>query len=263
MKRPTADPAAVKAFWEANPVAAASVAHPPGTAEFFAAYDRLREQNESVEFSNRLHEYDLFKGRRVLDVGCGNGYVLSRFAAAGAEVVGVDITRKAIELCEARFRLAGLTGKFQIADAESLPFADASFDCVTSMGVLHHVPDTEAAVAEIRRVLKPGGRLIVMFYHRNSALFRLRFPIESRLTGKPLQQLVNEVDGVGNVKGDVYSKAELSALLGGFTDLEMTVGLLRPWMVARRGSRFLPQSLLTPLAGRFGWFLYAKARRPS
>src|SRR5260370_37562071 len=64
---------------------------------------------------------------------------------------GIDITKKAIELTRERFRLDNLKGEFRVAEAEHLPFADATFDCVNSMGVLHHVPDTERAVAEIYR----------------------------------------------------------------------------------------------------------------
>lgn len=263
MSRPTPDPESVRAYWEAHPVAAASVDWPLGSPEFFAAYDLLREQNENIEFSNRLHEFERFKGRMVLDVGCGNGYVLSRYAAMGAEVYGIDITKKAIELTRERFRLDNLKGEFRVAEAEHLPFADATFDCVNSMGVLHHVPDTERAVAEIYRVLKPGGRLIVMVYHRNSVLYRFRFAIESVLTRKAVQQLVNEVDGIGNHKGDVYSRAELRELLVRFDAVEAQVALLQPWMVTPRGSRFIPLSWLRPLEQRWGWFLYAKANKPT
>src|ERR1700681_4700792 len=262
MTRPTADRDSVRAFWEANPLAAASIDAPLGSPEFFAAYDRRRERNESVEFSRRLHEFDSFAGRKVLDVGCGNGYVLSRYAAAGATVYGVDIHSKAIELTKKRFQLLNLRGEFRVAEAEDLPFDDGAFDCVTCMGVLHHVPDTERSLGEIRRVLKPGGRLIMMVYHRNSALYRIRFPVDSLVTRKPMQQLVNEVDGVGNHKGDVYSRGELRRLLIGFDSVELEVGLLQPWMVVRRGHRLIPALWLRPFEGRLGWFIYAKACKP-
>lgn len=254
---------ATRSFWEANPVAAAAVPYPLGTADYFAYYDRLREANESVEFSARLHEYADFAGKKVLDVGCGNGYVLANYARAGADVYGVDLTEAAISLTRQRFGLAGLTGDFRTANAEALPFPDDSFDCVCSMGVLHHTPDTERAVREVRRVLKPGGRLIVMFYHRDSALYRLNFRLQRMFRGKTLEQLVNEVDGLGNPKGDVYSRTELRNLLEGFVDLELFTGLLQTWMVTPRGERFIPEGLLKRFAGKWGWFLYAKGRKPN
>jgi ubiquinone/menaquinone biosynthesis C-methylase UbiE len=185
----------IREFWEAHPVAAAAIPHAPGTPDYFREYDRLREANESVEFSYRLHEYRHFAGRRVLDVGCGNGYVLSRYAAEGAEAHGVDVTRTGIRLCRQRFALGRLPGRFVVGSAEELPYADGTFDCVCSMGVIHHIPDAGRAVGEFYRVLKPGGRLIIMVYHRNSAYYRLSMALSRLRTGKSLQQLVRGVDG--------------------------------------------------------------------
>jgi SAM-dependent methyltransferase len=250
----------VRAFWEDNPVAAAAVPYEPGTPEWYEFYDRLRETNEPVDVSYRLHEYRSFVGQRVLDVGCGNGYVLSRFAREGAHTTGIDLTRRAVELSSRRFELMGLAGEFTVGSAEDLPFAENTFECVTSMGVLHHTPDTARAVAEVRRVLKPGGRLIVMFYHRNSAVYR-RMQLRARASGRLLQDFVNEVDGVGNPKGDVYSRAELRTLLAGFDDVALSVGFLQGVPVGRY--RVPPKVLLRPFASRWGWFLYAKARKPA
>jgi ubiquinone/menaquinone biosynthesis C-methylase UbiE len=252
----------VRLFWDENPLCAAAIPHALGSAEYFAHYDAMREANESLAFSSRLHEYPAFTGKKVLDVGSGNGYVLSKYAREGAEVYGVDLTPTAISLCQQRFALLGLRGHFELANAERLPFADNTFDCVCSMGVLHHTPDTTTAVEEIYRVLKPGGRLIVMFYHRDSALYRFNFPVQRLLSRKSMQQLVNEVDGVGNPKGHVYSIAELRDLLRRFESIEMFTGLLQGWMVLPRGGRFIPDRLLQRFESRWGWFLYAKGNKP-
>src|SRR5215213_10298160 len=100
----------VRSFWDANPLCAAAIPHPLGTAQYFANYDALREANESLDFSYQLHEYRQFAGKKVLDVGSGNGYVLSKYAREGAEVYGVDLTPTAIDLCQERFKLLGLHG---------------------------------------------------------------------------------------------------------------------------------------------------------
>ncbi len=253
----------VRAYWEANPLAASAVPHPPGSPEYFDYYDALREANESVEFSYALHEYRDFRGKKVLDVGCGNGYVLSRFARAGAEVYGVDLTDTAVALCRKRFEYAGLVGDFRQGNAEALPFPDDTFDCVTSMGVLHHTPATATAVSEVRRVLKRNGRLIVMFYYRDSAQYRVGFPLLRLWQGKSMQRLVNEVDGSTNPLGDVYSKTELRRLLAGFTGLELSVGQLVGTMIIPRFGRLIPRFVLRMLEGRWGWFLYAKGWKPA
>ena len=252
----------VKEFWERHPVAAASVPHPLGTREYFQFYDALRERNESPTFSRALHEYPRFRGRRVLDVGCGNGYVLSRYAREGARVFGVDLTDAAVRLCVARFQQERLAGDFCVGNAEELPFGDGAFDCVCSMGVLHHTPDTPRAVGEVWRVLKPGGRFIGMFYHRDSLVYRGKLRARSFVSGTDVEALVNEVDGRGNPKGDVYSKAELRKLFEGFRDPELFAGLLGGSGALRRLMRPVPRWFATWLERRWGWFLYVRAIRP-
>ncbi len=254
---------AVRSFWNANPVSAKNIPYPLGSPEFFDFYDKKREAKESLAFSYALHEYKNFVGQNVLDVGCGNGYVLSNYAKEGANVFGVDLTATALFLSRRRFELAGFSGKFYQASAEELPFDKASFDCVCSMGVLHHTPNTEKAIKEIFRVLRPGGRLIIMVYHRNSIAYRFTFPLISLLKQKPIQQLVNEVDGAGNPRGDVYSRPELKKLLHKFEQIEMFVDSLRGAMILPKVGHLIPQNLLQPFEKKWGWFLYAKAAKPA
>ena len=249
--------ARVKAYWNENPLSTAAIEAEPGTPSFFKQYDQLREVNEPPAFAKMLHEYDRFSGKRVLEVGCGNAYTLGKYAECSAKVYGLDITEAAIKISQQRFEYQHLVGDFRVGNAEELPYESNYFDCICSMGVLHHVPDPVKAVSEIYRCLMPGGRLIVMFYHRNSLLYRWVMPIKSFLTGKSLWQLVNEVDGGGNPKGDVYSKREVRNLLEKFKDLEMYAGLLRPSILRS----FLPSSIVEILGKKWGWFLYAKGRK--
>lgn len=112
----------VCSFWEANPLCASAIPYPLGTDEYFRYYDELREANESIKFSYEVHEYRKFSGQKVLDVGVGNGYVLSKYAQEGAKVWGVDIMETAVNLCSERFKLFGLRGGFLVGNAEELPF---------------------------------------------------------------------------------------------------------------------------------------------
>jgi len=252
----------VKSFWESNPLCVNGNPYELGTREFFEFFNAQREDIEPISYSYALHEYKAFNGKKVLDVGCGNGYVLSKYAIEGAEVYGIDITQQGIDLCRQRFLHLDLKGDFRVADAQEIPFPDNTFDCVCSMGVLHHVPDTQKALDEIYRVLKPGGRLIVMFYHRNSAKYRFKYRVWSWFTGKSMQQLVNEFDGVGNPKGTVFSRTELRKMLHRFAEVKMHVGYLETRDLILRGARYLPTNLFKPLAPLIGWNLYAKARKP-
>jgi SAM-dependent methyltransferase len=107
-------------------------------------------------------------GQRVLEIGVGLGADHEQFARAGAQLTGIDLTPRAIELTGRRLAAFGLTSRLQVGDAENLPFEDNSFDMVYSWGVIHHSPDTARAAREILRVLAPGGRFAVMIYHRYS-----------------------------------------------------------------------------------------------
>jgi ubiquinone/menaquinone biosynthesis C-methylase UbiE len=258
--RPRPPNAAIIEFWEGSPLCASGIAAEPGSREFFAIYDALRQQNEPHEFAMQLHEYGRFHGKRVLEVGCGNAYTLAKYAEHGAQVFGLDLTKKAIDVSKRRFDIGGIDGEFHVGNAEQLPFGDNTFDCICSMGVLHHVSNTESATEEIYRCLKPGGRLIVMLYHRNSLLYRVWMPVQARRRRKSIQRLVNEVDGVGNPKGDVYSKGEMKHLLRSFSSIEMFCGCLN---IGPRYEVLIPKWLRKPIDEHYGWFLYAKAYKPT
>ena len=250
----------VRDFWQAHPVAAAANPHPLGSVEYFKYYDRLREVNEPVPFSERLHEYTKFGGQHVLDVGSGNGYVLSRYSLAGAKTFGIDLTRTAIDLCRRRFELQGLRGNFLLANAGRTSVPDGNVRLCLLYGRVapytryHSCPRGNPPSPETRR------HLILMLYHRNSLLFRVKFPIVRALTGRTIEQQVNEVDGLGNPKGAVYSKRELVGLLDGFADLEAFAGVL-PWNKLRSLGRIVPTGVREWCDWHAGWFLYAKARR--
>ncbi|MFP5375268.1 MAG: class I SAM-dependent methyltransferase, partial [Acidimicrobiia bacterium] len=95
-------------------------------------------------------------GRRVLDVGCGRGGTVALLAERfGAEAVGVDLAPEAVAFCRRAHRHPGV--RFEVGDAEHLPFDDASFDAVTNLESSHTYPDVRAFLAEVRRVLRPGG----------------------------------------------------------------------------------------------------------
>ena len=252
----------VRRFWEAHPLSADAIPFEPGTAEFFERHRQLREAIEPPELQRTIYEWDRHAGKRVLDVGCGTGFVVSLYARGGARVVGIDLTWQGIRLTRGRLGLAGLPAMLQQADAERLPFRDESFDLVTSFGVLHHTPDTAAAVREVHRVLKPGGRTIMMFYHRQSFAYQVLFPLKRLLQrpwrGRTAAEQVNAVDGPENPLGRVFSRAELGELLAGFDDLEFASTLL-----FFRWKHLIPRPLVLAVQKRWGWFLYVKARKPA
>ena len=100
-------------------------------------------------------------GKRVVDVGCGGGYMTERLAAAGGTVIGVDVAAGALEAAAARLAARGLTADLQQASGAALPVADSSIDVAVCTDVLVHVPDPVPVIHELGRVLAPGGVLLV------------------------------------------------------------------------------------------------------
>ena len=265
----------VKAFWQQNPVAAEAIGEKPGTAEFFRAFDALREADECEPYaiSDTIHGYSTSRGLKVLDVGCGNGYVLFQYARHGAEVAGVDLTGAAVELSRKRFALGGLSGDFREVDGNSLPFPDNHFDIVCSMGVLHHVANPRPMADEMFRVLKPGGRLIAMLYHRSSwknlVLLRLRRLFDPRYRGRTQQEALNMNDGAECPLALVYSRKGAAALFSRFSQIEFLLTqlswrqfLMLPPLV-RLAERYLPPSSQCWPARRLGWNLNIRAVKPA
>ncbi len=132
-----------------------------------AGYDHQAERRYALEpFIIDLAKFSETRGRRVLEIGVGLGSDHQRFAQAGADLFGIDLTERAVEHTSNRLGLFGLRSRLAVGDAERLDFADGFFDLVYSWGVLHHSPDTPKAVREVFRVLKPGGAARVMIYHK-------------------------------------------------------------------------------------------------
>src|SRR2546425_2925946 len=180
----------VRAFWQAHPCGTKFSDAEIGTREFFASLEAHRYAKEwhipeAADFAGA-------RGLRVLEIGCGLGTDGVQFAKAGADYTGVDLTEAAMDLARKRFELSGLRGELRVSDAENLDFADESFDLVYSHGVLHHTPDIARAVSEIHRVLKYGGRSIVMLYHRDSYNYRVGIRILRRAGARLLKSRSEE-----------------------------------------------------------------------
>ena len=286
----------VRAFWQENPCGTKFADAQPGSRRFYELVEEHRYRTEwhipqAADFSGS-------NGLNVLEIGCGLGTDGAQFAKAGANYTGVDLTEAAIELAQRRFELFNLPGKFRTADAERLDFADESFDLVYSHGVLHHTPDTAAAVAEIHRILKPGGRAMVMLYHRDSYNFRVNISLLRRagvhllkseaglkfvnlITGepvaslrehsrmlrsqeetylKPSEFLNRNTDGAGNPLARVYSRREAQSLFSQFPSVRLqTYYLNKRWLPLI--GRMLPRSIESWLANRWGWHLWIYARK--
>ena len=134
------------------------------------------EQKRNFRYSLQDYMHDAFRfndfiGKRVLEIGCGAGIDSAEFARGGAEVISTDITQAGVELTKGLLEKNDLPPLVIRCNATNLPFKSNTFDGVYSFGVLHHFPEIDTALTEIHRVLKPGGQVMVMLYHRDSLLY--------------------------------------------------------------------------------------------
>ena len=160
--------------------------------EYYTGAERASDSyfNDIEERRYRTHYHlpELFESmdgrdQRLLEVGCGIGVDSIQLAKRGFQVTAVDLTENALAVAKQFAARRGATVDFRLGNAEGLDFPGESFDAVYSFGVLHHTPDIERSVAEVHRVLRPGGTAYVMLYHRNSLVNlmhrALRLPYES------------------------------------------------------------------------------------
>lgn len=235
-----------------------------GSEEFFRQTEATRYR--LYPYLPGLAGFERWAGRRVLEVGTGMGVDHVRFARAGARLAGVDLTPLHLEVTGARLRAEGLTPELVRADAERLPFSNASFDYVYSCGVLFLVPEIQRAVEEIHRILRPGGEVLVMLYYKTSLHYYLKTLAFNGLAWGDLlylsrQRLVDwSADGFNYPIIRLHSRRRARRLFRGFAGVEMSVRTLTPAEFPVIGER-LPADFLEFLSRRFGFFLFIRARR--
>ena len=163
-----------KVWWETKPMTYAD----------WEAEERLPESPEALTeiedmilrqspFLRGEMDWQQFDGLKVLDIGCGSGALATRIAKHGAHVTAVDLTQTAVDLTRKNAASQGLDVDVIRCDVEKLPLESDSFDFVFSWGVLHHTETFENALEQVHRVLRPGGKSLIMVYYRNSLVYYL------------------------------------------------------------------------------------------
>jgi SAM-dependent methyltransferase len=226
--------------------------HEPGTREFFQDLDEYRF--DKLRYLPRLIDFSGYRGKRLLEVGCGIGTDLVRFAEGGAQAVGVDLSVTALDLARKNAGCSNVPVRLHLANGEALPFEDASFDVVYAHGVLQYTPDPRRMASECHRVLAPGGEAIFMVYNRISWLNAL-----SKIMKVPLEH----EDAPVLRK---FSIAEFRELLGDFGSVRIVPErfpvrsrLHGGWKGFLYNGLFVStfQLIPRPLVRRYGWHLMA------
>jgi ubiquinone/menaquinone biosynthesis C-methylase UbiE len=219
-----------------------------GSSEFFAHIRPWMNPYKFHWIMERIEsEASFLQGKHLLEVGCGMGYDSLEFLKRGVRVTATDLTPSAVELAKRHFEIEGVQAEdVRTANALDLPFEDGTFDAVWANGVLHATGDTELAIREARRVLKPNGRAIIShFYRKPSWMYLLhnlgRENIEYKEEDPPVNQF--------------YTEEEILNMFGGFQIIEAVQEHYRALPVRRSGIKaslykyiFLPVYNLLPEA---------------
>ncbi len=254
--------------WNNNPVgshyAKTTKLH---TLEWYLEVEAYR-YGEYSPWAFELMEFGKHAGHKVLEIGGGLGTDLSMFARHGAIVTDIDLSAGHLAHAKENFALRGLTGEFVHHDAETLPFPDNTFDVVYSNGVIHHTPNTQRVIDEIRRILKPGGKAIVMVYAEHSLHYWYRLVWEQGIKHDMLRTYsVGEIMSrrVEITKNDarplvkVYTAKRLKDMFRGFENKQV----FKRQMVKEELPEGFEKWISLETAGRLaGWNVIIKATKP-
>jgi SAM-dependent methyltransferase len=212
-------------------------------------------------------------GARVLEVGLGHGSLGEAIARRGPEYFGLDIAAGPVRMMRHRLAMRGDGGEERIVEgsAAALPFGNAEFDFVYSIGTLHHTGALEQSIEEVRRVLVPGGWAVIMLYSADSArqLLRVRLPAAAgRLLGRSgpspedtAQLYDSDLSGAVAPHTEFVTRQEVRRLFGRYSAVEIETRNLEEIRV--RGRTLVPRMRLlgSRLERRFGLDLYVVAQR--
>jgi SAM-dependent methyltransferase len=228
----------VQEFWTAFPMIYGSKT--AGPEQIFQEMERVMrasywyaQDRDAPLFDNYLH-FSSLKGKRVLEIGFGTGWLMNEFVRAGAEVHGIDLSKSHEALCRHRFR--GQNVCLHVASAESIPYPDDTFDLVAAWGVIHHAADDARCYAEVHRVLKPGGRTFLGVYRRHGpkycyhnlfrkgilggGLFRHRFNVDAFI--RSVTDKYGD-DSPGAPISRHYTESDLRGLLAMFSRVDFGI----------------------------------------
>ena len=217
----------VKNYWTNNPVLSIEFPISDYDKDYFDKIDTIRWTDNEKWAEPKFYDLKGNSDTKILDAGCGIGVFTRYYARKGFKVTGIDLTEKALEITKKSLDIYDLNAELVLGSVEKLPFEDNTFDYIVSNGVIHHTPNTEDAVNEFYRVLKPGGKASVSIYYKNQLLKYPLWPIsklalkillrkvsgrENMLTINTPEELCKVYDGNETPISKLYTKSQSNKL---------------------------------------------------
>jgi 2-polyprenyl-3-methyl-5-hydroxy-6-metoxy-1,4-benzoquinol methylase len=267
--------AAVRAYWNARPCNIRHSTKPVGTREY---YDEVEARKYFVEpHIPRFAEFERWNGKKVLEIGCGIGTDTINFARAGAQVTAVDLTEQSLQVARQRAKVFGLEDRIQFIQADAEKLSESvpvePYDLVYSFGVIHHTPDPNRVLDEIRKYVTAQSTVKIMVYNRWSwKVFWILFVYGKGQFWK-LDRLVAEYSEAQTGCPVTYSCSRTEGRRWfesrGFRVMDVMVDHIFPYAIAEYVQyryqvvwyfRWMPKTLFRALERAFGWHLCLTAK---
>ena len=264
----------VREFWDKRPC---NIRHSPlevGTKEYF---DEVEKRKYFVEpHIPCFAEFEKWKGKKVLEIGCGIGTDTINFAKAGAKVTAIEISKNSLKIAQKRARLCGLEKKikFYFGNAEKLSsfVPIKQYDLIYSFGVIHHTPYPHKVMLEVKKYLHDNTVIKIMVYHRISWKVFWMLIKYGRGAFWKIGEIISRYSeaAIGSPVSYTYTKDSVRELMRGFDIIKLEIDHIFPYEISlyRRYRykkvwyfRFLPQNVFHWLEKHFGWHLLITAMK--
>ncbi|GAB1489329.1 hypothetical protein MASR2M8_17820 [Opitutaceae bacterium] len=248
----------VRDYWNRRPCNLRHGTAPVGTREYF---DQVEARKYMVEpHIPGFSEFEKWKGKKVLEIGCGLGTAAVSFAKAGADYTAIELSDESLKLARQRFEVYGLKGRFFSGNAEDLSkvLPVETYDLVYSFGVIHHSPYPEKIVAEVRKFMGPHSEFRLMLYAKNSwknIMIESGFDQPEAQSGCPI--------------AFTYTHDEVRALLKGYDVIEIRQEHIFPYVIEKYVKyeyelqpwfKAMPREMFRALEKSLGWHTLITAR---
>jgi len=250
----------VRDYWNRRPCNIRHGTAPVGSKEYF---DQVEARKYMVEpHIPGFSDFSAWKGKKVLEIGCGLGTAGVSFARAGADYTAVELSEESLKLARQRFEVYGLTGRFYSGNAENLSSVVAVeiYDLVYSFGVIHHAPHPEKIVDQVKSYLGPASEFRLMLYAKNSWK---NIMIDAGLDQPEAQS--------GCPVAFTYDHDEVRALLKDYEILDLRQDHIFPFDVEKYlryeyelqpWFREMPAEMFRALEQKLGWHTLIRCRLP-
>lgn len=285
---------AVEQFWDQKPCDSDMSSKQHGLLDY---YNEIEQDRYSYQgHINRIMDWVQWNGKQVLEIGTGVGTDARNIIRRGGTYLGINVDQGSVDATKKALDVFGLEGEVKKCSATELFLPNESIDIVYSFGVIHHIPDAKKAISEIERVLKPGGKLLIMVYNRTSINYKLEILILRKILvrflgipgmikllsflGFPKEKLQRHLeifssnkkmsdeewlsrntDGPDNPYSLVYDQNEIETLLHAFEIDKNEVFYFDTRHWGKLGKLF-PKNLVEFLGRRYGWHRVVYASKP-